>query len=156
MGCPQEQFCIGAGVPSLSRIYFSKRKLPATRFVGFVRLPSGADQHMCRFSTLLKLKHLHVKSGLATKRIYSMWDSSYINLLHKQPVHREHWVALRVFCPRFRRGLGGKKGKIAFWRNCTLGLVFILWIEYMLQRGSSQPLVMWSLRDWYQARHLSP
>lgn len=69
----------------------------------------------------------------------------------KQKGHRMHWAAQLLICPRTRRGIVGKKTRDVFWSKHALWLVFPHWVEYALQGGSSEPLVLLSLWDCHLA-----
>lgn len=56
-------------------------------------------------------------------------------------MHKEHLAAELLIHIKYRRGLGGKKTRLAFWSKLTFGMVFIHRVEYTLQILSSQTLV---------------
>ena len=60
-------------------------------------------------------------------------------------MYSELGAVQQLICPIGRRGLVGKMVRIPLSRKHTLGLVFIHWVEYTLQGGSSQYLVLWSV-----------
>ena len=66
-------------------------------------------------------------------------------------MHREHWAARWQICPRYRRGLRGKKARVAFPSKHTLGLVFIHWVQYTLQGESFHTLILCILWDCHSA-----
>ena len=67
-----------------------------------------------------------------------------------QPGPRDHWRACGLHHLRHRRGLGGKKYRVAFQSKPTLGMVFHHWVEYMLPGGCFQTLVLWNWWDHHQ------
>ena len=80
------------------------------------------------FSCQIRFLHQgeHVWSGVQVRETTS-----------KPPVHTEHWVAQTNNGPGYRRGLVGKKTRVAFWSKNALGLVFLQWVEFTLPEGSS-------------------
>lgn len=56
-----------------------------------------------------------------------------------------------IFCPRYTRGLGGKKAMVVFKSKPLLGLMWVHRFEYMLQWGSFHNVVWWSLWDCYSS-----
>ena len=111
------------------------RKPPYSWIVEFLRLPFCPD-----FPCLLCVLYPTCEK---------MAFSCHIRLFHEgepiwvafqmmetpctKPVHRNLWAALWVICPWCIRGLSGKKSRVAFQSQHTLGLVFIPWVEYTLQ-----------------------
>lgn len=63
-------------------------------------------------------------------------------------MHKEHLAAELLIHIKYRRGLGGKKTRLAFWSKLTFGMVFIHRVEYTLQGGSYNSLILWHLSDY--------
>lgn len=137
---------IGAGVPSLSRKYFTRRKLLASCFVEFVRLPSGADHPILRSAAL----PICAKEALACQiRLLHEGEHGWRGIQAREntshlPGHTEQRAAQRLLCPKYRRDLVGKETKVAFWSKPTLGMVFLHGVEYTLPAGRYLVLVLWS------------
>ena len=63
-GCFPEQILIWAGVPSLSRKYFARKKLPASFFIEFVGVPyvlSTLTLYVLLSQLVKKKRHFHAK-----------------------------------------------------------------------------------------------
>ena len=141
---------IGAGVQSLSRIHVSRSPLPdAFFFLEFVRSPSGPAGPCVLYHVVShSWKEGIFKQDLASahRRTPLEWLSSNWNPLHT--IRSKGALGSQgLQCPMHRRCLGGKKRKVAFQSKPTLGLVFHLWVEYMLPGGHFQTPVLWSLWD---------
>ena len=76
------------------------------------------------------------------------WVSRYWSPLPNF-VPTEHLTGelLRWHC--FKRGLGGKKARVAFHCKSPLNLVFLHWMEFTLKVWNFKPLVLCHLLDCY-------
>ena len=71
----------------------------------------------------MKTRHFPAESYISAKE--NMFGMGF--KLGKPPASHQyiqHWAAQTLFCPRFHRGLDGKKAWVSFWNSLALWLKF--------------------------------
>ena len=146
------QTTIGVGVLSLSEIYFVYRSFKTLVLChfwdGYRAVISLA--HYVHFFPICKKNAFSYQISLLQKGEDDLSEFQATAVSSNQPVQKDPLAVEQLIRPRYNIGLGGKKARVAFQSKPQLGLVFIHWVQYILQVGSFQPLVLCPLWDGHQ------